>query len=158
VIAQSLEQKLFAVIALSSECDLIVVQVKTLLAAAGFASISMSDFSSVDLSSEKSAYQTLCDVVLYDMLKSYVTANVTIWTGKSNDPYRDIPDEDEHSYMVKGLEYVQRQLVYDRFRKPRWSDSSRAPIGNLRQLAKGMGAKVEQIDLPDQVEWPTSTD
>src|SRR5262249_18852420 len=116
------------------------------------------DFASVDLSSEKSAYQTLCDVVLYDMLRSYVTANVTIVTGTAKDPYQLVSEEDPNDYMIKGLAYVQRQLIYERFRRPRWSDPSRPPIGNQRQLATAMRAKIEQVYIPDPVEWPTWTD
>jgi hypothetical protein len=143
LIAQSLEQKLFAAIALSSECDLIVVQVKKLMTAAGFGAISMSDFASVDLSSEKSAYQTLCAVVLYDMLKSYAAANVGVEA--LDGLLENVPEDTSHDGGVTGFNRAQLQMIYDRFRKPPWSDPSRPPVGNLRQLAKNW-AKVEPSD------------
>lgn len=89
-----------------------------------------------DIVYDGKAFDLFSDLILYDMLRAYVKQYFVI-TAYSHETIDDHHRPDKS--RVEGLDSAQREMIYRRFGKVKWNDSSRPPVNNYLDLLKKWG-------------------
>lgn len=100
-----------------------------------------------DIAYDSKEFHLFSDLILYDMLREYVknyfvvTVNVEDTRFSGEGPIKDLPQYIPES-QIQGLDNAQRKLIYNRFGKVQWSDTSRPPVNDYKDLLQLWGGKV----------------
>jgi hypothetical protein len=86
----------------------------------------------VDLAVKPEAFDLFAEVVLYDMLRGYTTNYVKV-DGFDGAELDDLPQRNNN---VFGLDSAQRKMVYNKFGKVKWSDTTRPPVNDYKDLIR----------------------
>jgi hypothetical protein len=89
-----------------------------------------------DLAYNADAFDLFADLVLYDMLRAYVKGYVKI-DGFDGDPLEKLPQRNDN---VFGIDGAQRKMVYNKFGKVRWKDTTRPPVNDYKDLIRHWNA------------------
>ncbi len=73
----------------------------------------------------------LTELILYDMLRTYVRTYVSVWSNWSLEGLTD-----NYVHDVQGLDKAQLLLIYERFRVVPWKDNTRPSVANIRDLVR----------------------
>jgi hypothetical protein len=93
-------------------------------------------------------FDLFSDLILYDMLRAYTKQYFSVKAqipGMDSsvvtvDNYKN-PSESE----INGLDSAQRKMIYQKFGKVTWGDTTRPPVNNWRDLIKVWGGTFEMV-------------
>jgi hypothetical protein len=102
-----------------------------------------------DIAYDVKAFDLFSDLILYDMLRTYVKQYFVVDVKSLYDFHFDgtvntyIPNDND----ISGLDSAQRDMVFRKFGKVRWSDKSRPPVSSVKDLVNLWGGsfKVEYL-------------